>query len=268
MACLRTEPFSGAGAATSSGGRNGRETPSDGFMVSRIAANWTSGNDSATIEPLEGGGASSPSLRGPSSMISRPEPRAGHRARLRPRLRSLLRLPRPCTAPGAPDRPSRSSLRPWVRCAADFRPGPAAGTVGLPLPTLRRRVATIAAAAQRPGSRRSRNTRPCVSSYRCSRACRTAVRKKEPLLIEQLPTILPAMPDDELATRNRALLLLGYVSLSAEQARSARRQGLVRNVRYRIDAIAPLAIPKHHAATGPGRVAFARPSPLHLPMVS
>jgi len=69
------------------------------------------------------------------------------------------------------------------------------------------------------------------------------VRKKEPLLIEQLPTILPAMPDDELATRNRALLLLGYVSLSAEQARSARRQGLVRNVRYRIDGIAPLAIP-------------------------
>jgi len=140
MACLRTEPFSGAGAATSSGGRNGRETPSDGFMVSPIAANWTSGNDSATIEPLEGGGASSPSLRGPSSMISRPEPRAGHRARLRPRLRSLLRLPRPRTAPGAPDRPSRSILRPWVRCAADFRPGPAAGTVGLPLPTLRRRV--------------------------------------------------------------------------------------------------------------------------------
>jgi len=170
MACLRTEPFSGAGAATSSGGRNGRETPSDGFMVSPIAANWTSGNDSATIEPLEGGGASSPSLRGPSSMISRPEPRAGHRARLRPRLRSLLRLPRPRTAPGAPDRPSRSILRPWVRCAADFRPGPAAGTVGLPLPTLRRRVATIAAAAQRPGSRRSRNTRPCVSSYAAAAA--------------------------------------------------------------------------------------------------
>jgi len=36
------------------------------------------------------------------------------------------------------------------------------------------------------------------------------VRKKEPLLIEQLPAILMAMPDDQLATRDRALLLLGY----------------------------------------------------------
>jgi len=38
----------------------------------------------------------------------------------------------------------------------------------------------------------------------------TAVRKKEPLLIEQLPAILMAMPDDDLATRDRAQLLLGY----------------------------------------------------------
>jgi len=36
------------------------------------------------------------------------------------------------------------------------------------------------------------------------------VRKKEPLLIEQLPAILTAMPDDQPAIRDRALLLLGY----------------------------------------------------------
>jgi len=45
---------------------------------------------------------------------------------------------------------------------------------------------------------------------RDSRARETAVRKKEPLLIEQLPAILMAIPDDQLATRDRALLLLGY----------------------------------------------------------
>jgi len=44
---------------------------------------------------------------------------------------------------------------------------------------------------------------------RYSRARGTAVRKKEPLRIEQLPAILMAMPGDELATRDRALLL-GY----------------------------------------------------------
>ncbi len=38
----------------------------------------------------------------------------------------------------------------------------------------------------------------------------TAVKKKEPLLIERLPAILMAMPDDLSAARDRALLLLGY----------------------------------------------------------
>jgi len=63
---------------------------------------------------------------------------------------------------------------------------------------------------------------------RDSRARGTAVRKKEPLLIEQLPAILTAMPDDQLATCDRALLLLGYagafrqselVALDVEQLR-------------------------------------------------
>ena len=57
------------------------------------------------------------------------------------------------------------------------------------------------------------------------------MRKKEPLLIEQLPAILMAMPDDDLATRDRAQLLLGYagayrrselVALDVGQLRSSR----------------------------------------------
>jgi len=57
------------------------------------------------------------------------------------------------------------------------------------------------------------------------------VRKKEPLLIEQQPAILMAMPDDELAMRDRALLLLGYagafrrselVALDVERLRFSR----------------------------------------------
>ena len=63
---------------------------------------------------------------------------------------------------------------------------------------------------------------------RYSRARGTAVRMTEPLLIEQLPAILMAMPDDQLAQRDRALLLLGYagafrrselVALDVEQLR-------------------------------------------------
>ncbi len=59
----------------------------------------------------------------------------------------------------------------------------------------------------------------------------TAVQKKEPLLIEQLPAILMAMPDDDLATRDRAQLLLGHagafrrselVALDVEQLRFSR----------------------------------------------
>jgi len=66
---------------------------------------------------------------------------------------------------------------------------------------------------------------------RYSRARGTAVRKKEPLLIEQLPAVLMAMPDDQLAMRDRALLLLGYagafrrselVALDVEQLRFSR----------------------------------------------
>jgi len=59
---------------------------------------------------------------------------------------------------------------------------------------------------------------------RYSRARGTAVRTKEPLLIEQLPAILMAMADDELSIRDRALLLLGCWGVSSQRARSARRR--------------------------------------------
>jgi len=102
--------------------------------------------------------------------------------------------------------------------------GSRARTVGLSLPTLRRRLAATA---------RRRPSIPPVRRLlrRYSRARGKAVRKKEPLLIEQLPAILMAMPDDQLATRDRALLLLGcagafrrseLLTLDVEQLRFSR----------------------------------------------
>ena len=45
---------------------------------------------------------------------------------------------------------------------------------------------------------------------RYARTRGTARKKKDPLLIERLPALLLAMPDDLPAARDRALLLLGY----------------------------------------------------------
>jgi len=45
---------------------------------------------------------------------------------------------------------------------------------------------------------------------RYARSRGTAVKKKDPLLIERFPALLMAMPDDLPALRDRALLLLGY----------------------------------------------------------
>ena len=45
---------------------------------------------------------------------------------------------------------------------------------------------------------------------RYARTRGTAQKKKDALLIERLPAILLAMPDDLPATRDRALVLLGY----------------------------------------------------------
>jgi integrase len=86
-----------------------------------------------------------------------------------------------------------------------------AGTAGLALPTLRRRLAAIASRHATAGQE-SPTDHPLVRKLlrRYSRSRGTAVKKKEPLLIERLPAILRAMPDDLPALRDRALLLLGY----------------------------------------------------------
>jgi len=110
-----------------------------------------------------------------------------------------------------------------------------AGTVGLSLPTLRRRLAAIASRHATAGLE-TPTDHPLVRKLlrRYSRSRGTAVKKKEPLLIERLPALLMAMPDNLPATRDRALLLLGYagafrrselVALDVEQLRFS-KQGL------------------------------------------
>jgi len=108
-----------------------------------------------------------------------------------------------------------------------------AGTMGLALPTLRRRLAAIASRHATAGLE-TPTDHPLVRKLlrRYSRSRGTAVRKKEPLLIERLPALLMAMPDDLPARRDRALLLLGYagafrrselVALDVEHLRFSKR---------------------------------------------
>jgi len=110
-----------------------------------------------------------------------------------------------------------------------------AATVGLSLPTLRRRLAAIASRHAMAGLE-TPTDHPLVRKLlrRYSRIRGTAAKKKEPLLVERLPALLMAMPDDLAAARDRALLLLGYagafrrselVALDVEQLRFS-KQGL------------------------------------------
>jgi len=88
--------------------------------------------------------------------------------------------------------------------------GLAAGTIGLSLPTLRRRLAAIASRHATAGFETPTEhslVRRLLRRY--SRARGTAVRKKEPLLIEQLPAILTAMPTTSRRYAIGHLLLLG-----------------------------------------------------------
>ena len=82
---------------------------------------------------------------------------------------------------------------------------------GLALPTLRRRLAAIATRHASAGLE-TPTDHPLVRKMlrRYARSRGTAVQKKDPLLIERLPALLLAMPDDVPALRDRALLLLGY----------------------------------------------------------
>ncbi len=85
------------------------------------------------------------------------------------------------------------------------------GSPGLALPTLRRRLAAIATRHASAGLE-TPTDHPLVRKMlrRYARSRGTAVQKKDPLLIERLPALLLAMPEDVPALRDRALLLLGY----------------------------------------------------------
>ena len=86
-----------------------------------------------------------------------------------------------------------------------------AGSAGLSVSTLRRRLAAI---ASKHGTEKleTPTNHPLVKKLlrRYSRSRGTAEKKKDALTIERLPAILMAMPDDLPALRDRALLLLGY----------------------------------------------------------
>jgi integrase len=107
---------------------------------------------------------------------------------------------------------------------------------GLALSTLRRRLAAIASRHTAAGHETPTDhpfVRRMLRRYARSRG--TAAKKKDPLLIELLPSLLLGMPDEGLpALRDRALLLLGYagafrrselVALDVEHVRFS-KQGL------------------------------------------
>jgi len=204
----------------------------DGSQVSPAAGNGAGGHALAAIEPLEGGGAVLAELaRAVEHDLATPDHApATERAYVHDWADFTTFCGRHGLAllPAAPQ-----TLALYLKALETQRSrspaGLAAGTVGLSLPTLRRRLAAIASRHATAGLETPTEhslVRRLLRRY--SRARGTAVRKKEPLLIEQLPAILAAMPDDELATRDRALLLLGYagafrrselVALDVEQLR-------------------------------------------------
>lgn len=83
--------------------------------------------------------------------------------------------------------------------------------LGLALPTLRRRLAAISSRHATAGLE-TPTDHPLVRKMlrRYARSRGTAVQKKDPLLVERLPSLVLAMGDDLPAQRDRALLLLGY----------------------------------------------------------
>jgi len=236
MACVpEKNPFSGTGAATIPDGKEGMKTAVDGSQVSPLAGNGPAGHSLAAIEPLEGGGAVLAELaRAVEHDLATPDHApATERAYAHDWADFAAFCGRHGLAP-LPAAPQTLALYLKVLETQRSRSpaGLAAGTVGLSLPTLRRRLAAIASRHATAGLETPTEhslVRRLLRRY--SRARGTAVRKKEPLLIEQLPAILIAMPDDQLATRDRALLLLGYagafrrselVALDVDQLRFSR----------------------------------------------
>jgi len=207
-------PFSGTGTTTDSDGEEGVETAVDGSLVGSIVGDGASGHALAAIEPLEGGGAVLAELaRAVEHDLATPDHAP---ATERAYAHDWADFAAFCGRHGlAPLSAAPQTLALYLKALETQRSrspaGLAAGTVGLSLPTLRRRLAAIASRHAMAGLETPTEhslVRRLLRRY--SRARGTAVRKKEPLLIEQLPVILMAMPDDQLATRDRALLLLGY----------------------------------------------------------
>jgi len=224
--------FSGTGTTTDPDGEEGVETPVDGSEASSIAGNGAGGHALAAIEPLQGGGAVLAELaRAVEHDLATPDHApATERAYAHDWADFAAFCGRHGLAP-LPAAPQTLAL--YLKAMETQRSrspaGLAAGTVGLSLPTLRRRLAAIASRHATAGLETPTEhslVRRLLRRYSRSRG--TAVRKKEPLLIEQLPAILMAMLDDLPAQRDRALLLLGYagafrrselVALDVEQLR-------------------------------------------------
>jgi integrase len=85
------------------------------------------------------------------------------------------------------------------------------GPVGLSVPTLRRRLAAIAAQHTQAGHETPTEhalVRRMLRRYARTRG--TAAQKKDPVLVELLPTILAPIGPEPAGLRDRALLLLGY----------------------------------------------------------
>ncbi len=214
---------------------DGAETAVHGSQVSPAARNGPGGHALAAIEPLEGGGAALAELaRAVEHDLATPDHAP---ATERAYAHYWADFAAFCGGHGlAPLPAAPQTLALYLKALETQRTrspaGLAAGTVGLSLPTLRRRLAAIASRHATAGLEAPTEhslVRRLLRRY--SRARGTAVPKKEPLLIEQLPAILMAMPDNELATRDRALLLLGYagafrrselVALDVEQLRFSR----------------------------------------------
>jgi len=208
------------------------ERPPDGSQVSPITANAAGGHALAAIEPLEGGGAVLAELaRAVEHDLATPDHAP---ATERAYAHAWADFATFCGRHGlAPLPAAPQTLALYLKALETQRSrspaGLAAGTIGLSLPTLRRRLAAIASRHAMAGLE-TPTDHPLVRKMlrRYSRSRGTAVRKKEPLLVERLPALLMAMSDDLAAARDRALLLLGYagafrrselVALDVEQLR-------------------------------------------------
>ncbi|MGB8266899.1 MAG: tyrosine-type recombinase/integrase [Candidatus Velthaea sp.] len=108
---------------------------------------------------------------------------------------------------------TRRSRSPRAARAANVLTGLPAGVrpQRLALPTLRRRLAAISSRHATAGIE-TPTDHPLVRKMlrRYARTRGTALQKKDPLLVDRLPSLVLAMGDDLSARRDQALLLLGY----------------------------------------------------------